>query len=175
MARKRLTREDWIKAALKGLAKTGPAAIAVEPLARDMKTTKGSFYWHFKDLPELRSEVAQEWKRRAAGDLVATLEDPDPHAEKLRGIARPSGSTALEPAMRAWARSSKEAAGAVAEIDRLRLDATHALLRETGISNPDIARALYAAAIGLETIGGATQAEKSQAMTEIVDLVLALR
>ncbi len=174
MTRKRLTREDWIKAGLKALAKRGPSAIAVEPLAREIGTTKGSFYWHFKDLPDFQDEVAQEWKRQAAGALVATLELDGGHAEKLRDIARSGGSAKLEPAMRAWAKACRPAARAVSEIDGLRLDAAHALLRETGISNRDLAQALYAAAIGLEQIAPGGKPE-GNAMGELVDLILALR
>jgi len=47
----RLTRDIWIDAGLKALVSDGPAALAAEPMARRMKTTKGSFYWHFKDVP----------------------------------------------------------------------------------------------------------------------------
>ncbi|MDQ2095878.1 TetR/AcrR family transcriptional regulator [Rhodalgimonas zhirmunskyi] len=174
MTRKRLTREDWIKAGLKALAKRGPSALAVEPLAREMETTKGSFYWHFKDLPDFQGEVAQEWKRQAAGALVETLEAEGGHSVKLREIARSGGSAKLEPAMRAWAKESGAAARAVSEIDGLRLDATYALLREMGISNRELSHALYAAAIGLEQISPNGKVD-GNVMGELVDLVLALR
>ena len=43
----RLSAEDWAQAALDLIAEQGVAAVAVEPLARRLGVTKGSFYWHF--------------------------------------------------------------------------------------------------------------------------------
>src|SRR3546814_418052 len=43
----RLSAEDWAQAALDLIAENGVAAVAVEPLARRLGVTKGSFYWHF--------------------------------------------------------------------------------------------------------------------------------
>src|SRR5690606_6770697 len=43
----RLSAEDWAQAALDLIAEHGVASVAVEPLARRLGVTKGSFYWHF--------------------------------------------------------------------------------------------------------------------------------
>ena len=43
----RLSAEDWAVAALDVIAESGLAAVAVEPLAKRLGVTKGSFYWHF--------------------------------------------------------------------------------------------------------------------------------
>ena len=42
-----LTATDWERAALELIAERGVQALAIEPLARRMGITKGSFYWHF--------------------------------------------------------------------------------------------------------------------------------
>ena len=44
---KRLSADDWTREALAQMAELGVAAVAVEPIARRLKVTKGSFYWHF--------------------------------------------------------------------------------------------------------------------------------
>src|SRR4051794_41398282 len=44
-----LDRERWEAAALDAFEAGGLRAVAVEPLARALGVTKGSFYWHFKD------------------------------------------------------------------------------------------------------------------------------
>ncbi|MGH3388225.1 MAG: TetR family transcriptional regulator, partial [Actinomadura sp.] len=41
----RLSRADWANAALEAIAEGGLAAVAIEPLATRLGTTKGSFYW----------------------------------------------------------------------------------------------------------------------------------
>lgn len=43
----RLSADDWAQAALDLIAEQGVGAVAVEPLARRLGVTKGSFYWHF--------------------------------------------------------------------------------------------------------------------------------
>ncbi|MDQ6732181.1 MAG: TetR/AcrR family transcriptional regulator, partial [Actinomycetota bacterium] len=48
-----LSRTDWTEAALLALAHDGLAGVAVQPLARRLGATKGSFYWHFADRAEL--------------------------------------------------------------------------------------------------------------------------
>ena len=45
--RNNLTAERWAEAALDAMAQGGLNAVAVEPIARQLGVTKGSFYWHF--------------------------------------------------------------------------------------------------------------------------------
>ena len=45
----RLDAEAWIAAAFDALAEGGIDAVRVEPLAKALGITKGSFYWHFAD------------------------------------------------------------------------------------------------------------------------------
>lgn len=59
--RKRLSRTDWADAALKALAEGGIAAVAVEPLAAKLGTTKGSFYWHFANRDALVAATLERW------------------------------------------------------------------------------------------------------------------
>ncbi len=171
MTRKRLSQDDWIVAGLKALSERGTPALQVEPLARELGTTKGSFYWHFKDLSAFHAALSQEWKRRAAEALVKALESSGGEAQRLLRIG---AAIEGEAQMRGWARQNGEASAQLAEIDGLRLDATSAILRDFDISNPDIARALYAASVGMDALPGSARAS-AKAMSTLVDLVLALR
>jgi glycosyltransferase involved in cell wall biosynthesis len=38
----------------------------VEPLAKDLGVTKGSFYWHFRDRADLLEAMLEEWRRRVS-------------------------------------------------------------------------------------------------------------
>lgn len=58
----KLAASDWLEAALQALAESGISAVAVEPLAKKMKVTKGSFYWHFKNRKNLLDEVLTYWE-----------------------------------------------------------------------------------------------------------------
>tara|TARA_B100000686_G_C16713341_1_gene930518 strand:- start:82 stop:687 length:606 start_codon:yes stop_codon:yes gene_type:complete len=57
----RLSREDWISAAWKMLGEYGFEGVRVEPLARSLGVTKGSFYWHFRDRQELIEALLDRW------------------------------------------------------------------------------------------------------------------
>jgi AcrR family transcriptional regulator len=57
----RLGREAWIEAALDALAREGEAGLRVEPLAKRLNVTKGSFYWHFKDRDALLAAALDAW------------------------------------------------------------------------------------------------------------------
>jgi AcrR family transcriptional regulator len=84
----RLTRDDWIRAALLALADGGTAAVAVEPLAARLGATKGSFYWHFRDRGELIAAALESWERTATDDLVTELGAIEDPVERLhRGFA----------------------------------------------------------------------------------------
>ncbi|MCB0892947.1 MAG: helix-turn-helix transcriptional regulator, partial [Propionibacteriaceae bacterium] len=49
---KRLSRQDWVDAALRSTAQVGLENVSVEALAKTLNATKGSFYWHFTDRAE---------------------------------------------------------------------------------------------------------------------------
>src|SRR6478735_659219 len=59
--RKTLTREDWTAAGLAALVEGGPDAVAIEPIAGRLGTTKGSGYWHFTDRADLLRAVLERW------------------------------------------------------------------------------------------------------------------
>ncbi|MFN7134821.1 MAG: TetR/AcrR family transcriptional regulator, partial [Myxococcales bacterium] len=83
---RRLTREDWVEAALAALARGGVAAVAVEPLASELGATKGSFYWHFADRGELLKAVLERWVARDTDEVIAAMDAlPDARA-KLSAI-----------------------------------------------------------------------------------------
>ena len=54
MARRR---KEWLRTARLALLRGGPDEVRVERLARDLRVTKGSFYWHFKDREELLAKL----------------------------------------------------------------------------------------------------------------------
>src|SRR5207247_4105060 len=49
----RLGKDDWLRGARLALLREGPNGVRVEPLARELGVTKGSFYWHFHDREDL--------------------------------------------------------------------------------------------------------------------------
>jgi len=70
---RRLTRDDWIAAALGAIADGGLAAVGVEPLAARLRATKGSFYWHFENRDALLEAAIGRWEKDTTTDVVAEI------------------------------------------------------------------------------------------------------
>src|SRR5258708_478313 len=70
---RRLTRDDWITAALRAIADGGLAAVGVEPLAARLGATKGSFYWHFENRDALLEAAIRRWEQETTTDVVAEI------------------------------------------------------------------------------------------------------
>ena len=77
----RLTGDDWVAAALELLIADGIEAVQITVLARKLKVTRGSFYWHFDSREALLDALLAEWRARNTGVMVeavsqtATLDD----------------------------------------------------------------------------------------------------
>ena len=57
-----LSRESWIAAALSVLEKRGIAAVKIDALAKRFRVTRGSFYFHFSGLDDLREALLETWR-----------------------------------------------------------------------------------------------------------------
>ena len=89
-----MTPEDWEKAALALIAEKGVTALAVEPLARRLEITKGSFYWHFPGRDELLSSALKRWEQQDAEHLQRSLRaDENPTERLARFVWRTSRQT----------------------------------------------------------------------------------
>lgn len=75
-----LTREAWADAALDALARGGPKAVAVEPIARELGVTKGSFYHHFSGRDELIRAALARWEDRGTAIVRDKVAGRDPAA-----------------------------------------------------------------------------------------------
>lgn len=70
-AGRRLSRQDWIAAALSAIAEGGLAAVAIEPLAVRLDASKGSFYWHFASRDALIEAALADWEQRYTAEVTA--------------------------------------------------------------------------------------------------------
>ena len=72
-ARPRLDRQAWARAALGALARGGPGMVAVEPVARELGATKGSFYWHFPDRRALLIAALELYEQEGTEAVITGL------------------------------------------------------------------------------------------------------
>jgi AcrR family transcriptional regulator len=176
----RLSRDDWLAAGMEVLAARGGEALKAEPLARYLNTTKGSFYWHFRDVPTFHAALLARWEDTAAAETARVLSGEDTPVKRLRALAQaladPGGTVGTaEAAIRAWGIGTPAPRDALARVDAARLAQLRALLSEAGIGNPEMARILHAAATGMALTGPPAGAARRDAIGSLVDLILALR
>lgn len=89
--RTRLSADDWEREALILIAAKGIQGLAVEPLARRMGITKGSFYWHFSNRDALLEQTLAGWEKHDSRNLESSLGSIDQPRERLRDFFRRVG------------------------------------------------------------------------------------
>jgi AcrR family transcriptional regulator len=78
-----LTRDDWISAAWDMLGENGLDGVRVEPLARRLGVTKGSFYWHFKDRQQLMEALLDRWFSIWDDQMLPDMEEAANPADRI--------------------------------------------------------------------------------------------
>jgi len=152
----KLAREDWIIAARRVFVVSGIDDVKIDRLAKEMKVTRGSFYWHFKNLEDLQAAVLEDWQKQNLVEMDA-----------LRNKWRESGATihdvgvawsdegsefpTFSMAIRIWARKNQMVASAVRSIDHAWLKLLEEVFRPEGFNDDEChvrARILYYHRIG---------------------------
>jgi AcrR family transcriptional regulator len=175
-----LGRQDWIDAGLIVLAQSGVDAVRVEPLAKTLNVTKGSFYWHFKNRDALLDALLEEWIKLDTYSIIERVEalNEENATKKLLSLfeiaveddgkndGRSDGR--LENAIRAWAANDVRVATVLAQVDQQRLDYTKDLFEKIGflpLESLVRARMVYYALVGEFTIG--LRRTQDERLTEI--------
>jgi AcrR family transcriptional regulator len=133
---RRLTRDDWISAALDAIADGGLAAVGVEPLAARLGATKGSFYWHFENRDALIEAAIGRWETETTTDVVADITAArDGPASQFRrlvvSVIERAEQDRVGPALLASA-AHPAVAPALERVTAARLDLIAAVFRQLG-------------------------------------------
>lgn len=137
------TKNDWIAAGFAALADGGMAAVRVEPLAKHLGVTKGSFYWHFADRQELLTALLDQWEASGTEqiitevDAVDAVDDPIDQLRALVALTfrRDTAYGGIEAGIRAWAMTDPAAAEVVGRVDARRVAYTTYLLEGAGVDS----------------------------------------
>lgn len=137
---------DWIRAAQRCLAEEGIDSVRVEPLAKALGVSKGSFYWHFKDRRSLIEAMLEVWEEEATLAIIAEVEALSGRPEDrlrslmLRTLRAPLDADRFESALRGWASQDEVAQKTLRRVDRRRLGYVTELLEEAGVSRASAQR-----------------------------------
>ncbi|MDA3648866.1 TetR/AcrR family transcriptional regulator [Saccharopolyspora indica] len=116
----------WIEAGLRALAAGGPEAVRIDPLAKTLGATRGSFYWHFADRGALLEAMLDTWERMSIDEVIEQVEDEcgDARARvQLAGALTFSDEIVpIDLAVRDWARRDAAVAERLRRVDNRRMD-----------------------------------------------------
>ncbi len=185
MANKQLTRKDWVTAAFDALRNGGPQAIKVESIAKALKVSKGSFYWHFKNASDLKSAMLEQWLAVATTAVIQEVESsikgPEETLDHLVRISAANLSSTSkhasmnQAAIRDWARYDPEVEMALKTVDKIRLDYVTRGFRLAGFKRKrsiENAKILYAALIGLESLARHNLAKLDEDLPHVLSTLL---
>jgi AcrR family transcriptional regulator len=150
----RLDRENWLDAGLASLAEAGLAGIKVPAIAKRLGVTKGSFYWHFRDLADYEDALLAAWEQRHTMEVMRRVDEAGGSAlARLRNLLILAFETdsKLARAVRQWSANDAHARRAQKRVDHQRLSYLTGLLRDLGWDAKEaaaLARWTYWAVIG---------------------------
>jgi AcrR family transcriptional regulator len=134
-----LHREDWVVAGLDVLAARGLSGLRVQPLARQLGVTTGSFYWHFKNRDDLIEAMLAYWIDTLTTIVVSRVwaeeEHPARRLRRLASVVVTESGGRYDLAFRNWAAHDAEVATLVGRVDRERLDAVQSQFLELGFDD----------------------------------------
>lgn len=119
-----LTRDDWIAAAWDMLGDGGIDGVRVEPLAKKLGVTKGSFYWHFKDRQTLLDALLDRWFMIWDDQMSPDMDSAAAPADRIWAMFKSvlgrvtRGQTV---SLRLWSHRDPEIARRIEERDQQRL------------------------------------------------------
>jgi AcrR family transcriptional regulator len=167
----RLTRTDWIDQGLRTLAESGAMGLKVGAMAEALKVSRGSFYWHFRDIGDFRGQLLEAWRERTTDQVIQTVETEAVEPDRLKWLLRRAFGAAprLDRAVRSWAGEDASVRAMVAKVDAARIAYITELLIGAGVARPTAAQRatfLYWAYLGQPTIAAPRHARMSAAAME---------
>ncbi|HMB43161.1 MAG TPA: TetR/AcrR family transcriptional regulator [Luteimonas sp.] len=150
----RLSAEDWAVAALDVIAESGLAAVAVEPLAKRLGVTKGSFYWHFPSREALLVAALERWEKTEQETVFGQLEavsDPRARLKALFQLVAHELKSHVIYSELLKALDHPVVKPVLSRVSERRLEYLTASFRQAGLGRVDAqnrARLLYAAYVG---------------------------
>jgi AcrR family transcriptional regulator len=176
---RRLTTDDWIEAGFAVLADSGPIALRIAPLCERLNVTKGSFYWHFADMPAYCSALIEAWgslhdRNRRPFENMPDVDPRERLIVMMRTLLAPQ-HWALERAMRVWALTDDAVLASVQRSDGRVLRAVRQAFVDCGFGPEDAALrsvVVFETGVGLLHSSGSAPAAPPELMDRFLEFML---
>jgi AcrR family transcriptional regulator len=180
-----LKAEDWLRIAFQSLTLEGVSALKVETLAPKLGATKGSFYWHFKDMPAFKTQMLQLWQAEATAAIIFVVNaGAGTGKDRLLRLAEivssmnqtnDYGGVTSEPSIRDWARHDATAAIALRAVDSQRLKYVSSLFAQHGfekIKAQACAELFYTGFLGLQALAASRKVDVGARLKHLLNILL---
>ena len=133
----RLTKADWIRHGLRTLAHDGANALKVVPMAEKLSVSRGSFYWHFRDIADFRAQLLRDWQERGTDQVIREIDAGKGELDRLKHLMTRAFQTKrrLDRAIRSWAAEDGGVAKVVAAVDAKRIAYIAKMLAAAGVES----------------------------------------
>jgi AcrR family transcriptional regulator len=131
---------DWIAMAFNILGEAGVDAVRIEPLAKRLDVTRGSFYWHFKDRAALLAALLDEWEKTDTNRVIEMVEAQDcPARERLSRLLAfcVSDDGKVETELRIWGIRDTAIGARIESVDNIRKGYLAQLFEQCGYTQAE--------------------------------------
>lgn len=135
----RLSREDWLREALKVLRSQGIDGIKIVAMAQDLGVTSGSFYWHFSNLRDLLDDLLDYWERELTDTVIVKAKEyrglPEERILNLMLQVIEEDAAIYDHAISIWAKEDPTAKKVFERTLQKRFDFARWMFRQAGFAD----------------------------------------
>jgi AcrR family transcriptional regulator len=176
-----LGREVWLDTARQALIEEGTAGVEINKLAKRLGSSRGGFYWFFKDRAQLLDELLDYWARTGTVLFERVLQSPS-----RNGVEEYLALTNLwidekeydpkwDGAVRDWARTSEAVRKVVQDVDQKRIAVLERIFNDMGYMGKEAhirARVTYYHQVGYYALGVQESQKERRALLPYYQKVL---
>src|SRR5829696_5679004 len=82
----RLTKSEWLRHGLRMLASEGSGALKVGRMSEKLSVSRGSFYWHFRDIEDFRCQLLERWQEISTDQIITELDSRPGDPGRLKDL-----------------------------------------------------------------------------------------
>jgi AcrR family transcriptional regulator len=172
-AQRPLGREIWLDTARRALIEEGTAGVEINKLAKRLGSSRGGFYWFFKDRAQLLGELLKYWAQASTVLFENVLNDPEQNGMREYSalinlwIDEKEYDPKWDGAVRDWARTSGAVRSVVQEVDQKRIAVIERIFHNMGYKGTEAhvrARVMYYHQVGYYAMGVQESRRERQAL-----------